>query len=71
MENGRRNHFIINPNESMGPGWDRTPEPGSAVGLATNCTTGPDRAIWNVSIYLSNYSDDVDSPQSCLDQQFS
>ena len=41
-ENDCRNYFMINLDESMGPGQDRSPvTPGSAVGLATDCTTRP------------------------------
>ena len=40
-ENGRRNYFMINLRERMGPDQDPTPTPGSPVRNVTNCNTRP------------------------------
>ena len=51
-ENDRRNYFMINLHNSMGPGPDRTRNPGPAVGLATDCATGPFKLIHICLAYL-------------------
>ena len=62
-ENDRRNHFMINLHESMGPDRDQLATPGSAVRHAsvarhvTNCATRPGILIneWS-EIFDSNWA---------------
>ena len=42
-ENDRRQYFPINLHESMGLSRDKKNTPGSAIGLATDCATGPEK----------------------------